>query len=65
MIAIYDLDDNLITTFDNYKQCAEYFNTSIGVIRSHLCRAKQGKTDKKRDLVHKNWCRLYKIEEEE
>lgn len=38
MIAMYDLEDNLITVFDNYKECAEYFNTSTGCIKSHMCR---------------------------
>lgn len=65
MIAMYDLEDNLITIFDNYKKCAEYFNTSIKVIYCHICRTKKGKVDRKRDTVNKTWCRLYKIEDDE
>ena len=60
MIAMYDLEDNLITVFDSYKECAKYFNTSVRVIYSHICRSKKGTLDKKR---YKNsWCRLFKIE---
>lgn len=65
MIAMYDLEGNLITVFDNYKKCAEYFNTSIEVIHCHICRTKQGKVDRKRDIANKRWCRLYKIEDDE
>lgn len=61
MIAMYDLEDNLITIFDNYKECAKYFNTSIEVIHSHICRSKKGKVDKKRDKDR--WCRLFKMED--
>ena len=65
MIAMYDLEDNLITVFDNYKKCAEYFNTSIESLHSHICRSKQGKVDRKRDIKNKRWCRLFKIEDDE
>lgn len=65
MIAMYDLEDNLITVFDGYKDCAEYFNTTRKVIECYICKSKKGRIDKKRDTVNKRWCRLYKIEEEE
>lgn len=59
MIAMYDLEDNLITVFDSYKECANYFNTSKGVIKSYICRNKKGILNKKR---YKNtWCRLFKV----
>lgn len=64
MIAMYDLEDNLITVFDNYKKCAEYFNTSREVIESYICKSKKGKVDRKRDIANKRWVRLYKIEED-
>ena len=61
MIAMYDLEDNLITIFDNYKECAKYFNTSIECIHCYISRSKKGKVDKKR--CDNSWCRLIKIEE--
>lgn len=62
MIAMYDLNDNLITIFDSYKECASYFNTTIGSIKCYISRKKKGKIDKKRN--GNNWCRLIKLEEE-
>lgn len=62
MISMYDLEDNLITVFDTYKEAAEYFNTSVGVIRCYICRSRQGKINKKRN--GNNWCRLFKMEKE-
>lgn len=63
MIAMYDLEDNLITVFDNYDECAKYFNTSKKSLECYICRSKKGIVDKKRD--GKNWCRLFKIDERE
>lgn len=64
MIAMYDLEDNYIMSFDNYKECAEYFKTSVKVIQCYICKSKKGKTDKKRDKNGK-YVRLFKIEEDE
>ena len=61
MIAMYDLEDNLVTIFDNYKECAKYFNTSIQVLHCYISRSKKGKVDKKRG--DNGRCRLIKIEE--
>lgn len=63
MIAMYDLEDNLITIFDSYKECAKYFNTTIEVIHCYICRNKKGTVDKKRDIKAHKWCRLFRIEE--
>ena len=62
MIAMYDLDDNLITVFDNYKECAKYFNTSVNTLKVHICNSRKGKTKKKR--YNGNWYKLIKFEEE-
>ena len=64
MIAMYDLDDNIITIFDSYKECAKYFNTSSASIRSHICRFKKNKLKKKRDKRNKRWCNLFIIKDE-
>lgn len=46
MIAMYDLEDNLINVFDNYKECAKYFNTTSAVIRCYICRKNKEILDK-------------------
>lgn len=61
MIAMYDLEDNYLCEFKSYKDCAEYFNTSIEVIQCYICRNKQGLIDKKRDKKNKRWVRLFKL----
>ncbi len=63
MIAMYDLEDNYIMSFDSYKECADYFNTTTKVIQCYICRSKKGRIDKKRDKEGK-YVRLFKIEEE-
>lgn len=60
---MYDLEDNLITIFDSYKECAEYFKTSVNVIYSYICRRNKNVIDKKR--LDGKWYRLYKIDESE
>lgn len=63
MIAMYDLEDNLITIFDSYKDCAKYFNTTLKTVYCSVSRIKDGKRDKKRDRQNKRWVRLYKIDD--
>ena len=59
---MYDLEDNLITIFDNYKECAIYFNTSVGSIKSHICRIKKGQIERKLDKQNHRWYKLFMIE---
>lgn len=61
MIAMYDLEDNLITCFESYKECAEYFETSVKCIYCYICRNRKGKVDKKR--FRGNWYRLFKVDD--
>ena len=63
MIAMYDLEDNIITIFDTYEECAKYFNTTKNVIHSYIYRQKKGILDKKLDKTNNRWVRLFKIEE--
>ena len=63
MIAMYDLEDNLLAVFDNYKECANYFGVKPTDIMCHICRFKKGKIHKKR--LGNTWVKLFKIEEEE
>ena len=65
MLALYDLEDNLITVFESYKECAAWFNTSIKCIHSYICKSKKGIIDKKRDKKNKQWYRIHKYKEEE
>lgn len=60
MILMYDLEDNYICEFKNYKECADYFNTSVKVIHSHICRSKKGIVNKKRDFRNNRWVRLFR-----
>lgn len=59
-IAIYDLEENLITTIEGYKEVAKYFNTSIGVIKNHMCLKRKDNRNKKR--LNGKWYRLEEIE---
>ncbi|WP_288910963.1 NUMOD1 domain-containing DNA-binding protein [uncultured Thomasclavelia sp.] len=63
MIAMYDLEDNLITVFENYRECAKYFNTTSDSIHSHISRFSKGILKKKLDKQNKRWVRLFKIKE--
>lgn len=65
MIVMYDLEDNYIKEFKNYKECAEYFNTSRKVIVCYICRSKKGIVDKKRDAKNCQWVRLFKVEDQD
>lgn len=61
MISCYDLEDNLITIFDSYKDCAKWFNTSVKVIYCYISRSQKGIVDKKRNIKYKKWYRLFKV----
>ena len=51
-IAMYDVNtDELITTFDSYKECASYFNTSVEAIICNVMR-------KNRKRYKGSWYRL-------
>lgn len=60
MIVMYDLEDNYICEFKNYKDCSKYFNTSTKVIHTYICKSQKGTRDKKRDFKNKRWVRLFK-----
>jgi len=63
MIAMYDLNDNILTVFENYKECAKYFNTSLNTLYSAISRMKTGEVKKKRDKKNKIWVKLYRMED--
>ena len=58
MIAMYDLEDNLITIFETTEECAKYFNTSVNVINCNISRKIRKRTPSK------EWCKLFRIKEE-
>ena len=59
-IAMYDLEDNLITVFESYRECAKYFKTSVKSIHCYICRSQKGKIDKKYNKEDHKWYRLVK-----
>lgn len=63
MIIMYDSEDNYLCEFKNYKECANYFNTSTKVIYSYICKSRKGIIDRKRDFKNNRWVRLFKEEE--
>ena len=48
MIGVYTLDDELITVLDNYKEAAQFFDTTTGVIKVHMYRVRHGSKIRKR-----------------
>lgn len=61
MILMYDLEDNYLCEFKNYKECAKYFNTTTKVIQCYISRSIKGTIDKKRDKNKNRWVKLYKV----
>ena len=58
-IAMYDENDNIVRIFENRKECADYFQTSLKCIDSFFSNVKHGRIEnKKRD---KNDGKLYKL----
>lgn len=65
-LVMYDLEDNFITIFENYKECADYFNTTPKSIQSFMSKVKTGiYGNRKKDKKENRWIKLYKIEDEE
>lgn len=62
MILMYDLDDNYICEFKDYKECAKYFKTTVKVICCWFSRNKYNKVKKKRDFNNNRWVMLFKDE---
>lgn len=60
MIVMYNLEDNYLWEFKNYKECANYFNTTTKVIQSYISKSKKGIVNKKRNFKNKRWVRLFK-----
>lgn len=63
LIAVYDMEENLVASFNSYNECAEYFKVSREDIMSYICRTRKGQNRKKRLDGH--WYKLYKVEYEE
>ena len=63
MICVYDLDGNLLMTFDTYRECAEAFGTSIGSLKTHVCNQRKGKVSRKR--YKGEWVQLIRYNDED
>lgn len=61
VIGEYDLNDNCIRQFDNYKEVAAAFKTTTKVIQSSVSRIKSGDLNATYDKELHKWVRLYKI----
>lgn len=65
-IAMYDEEDNIITTFENQKECADYFNTTENCISSFLSRVKlNARKNRKLNKKDHKWYKLYQYEKED
>lgn len=59
-IAMYDENDCIVEIFENRKDCARYFNTTLGSIYSFFSNVKKGRIENKK--LNKNdgkWYKLY------
>ena len=61
ILAEYDLDDNLIDYYENYKEISLKWKTSVESVRCEVSRFKNNKINCIYDKVRKIPCKLYKI----
>lgn len=65
ILALYDLEDNLITVFDNATECSNYLNINRRCLDSFLSRVrcnKRANRIKQKDTGE--WYSIYEIAEE-
>jgi len=60
-IVEYDLEDNYLRTFKDYKEAATMLKTTKKILQSAICRIKSGKQKYYRDKVWKKDVRLYMV----
>ena len=58
---MYDMKDFYLMSFKNYKECADYFETSPETIRSMIYHLETGKQKKVRDYNHQKWVKLVRV----
>lgn len=63
--AIYDLEDNIITICENYKELANFFQKPKRSMESSVCRFTKGLIDKIRSNKDNSYYKVYKIKEKE
>ena len=65
-IALYDENDNIITTFENREECAKYFNTTRRYIDTFFSKVTRGIVEnKKLDKSNGRFYKLYQFKKEE
>ena len=65
ILALYDLEDNLITVFDNATECSNYLNINRRCLDSFLSRVRNNKRPNKiRAKGANEWYSIYEIAEE-
>lgn len=66
ILALYDLEDNLITVFKNTQECCDYLNIGNGCLRSFLSRVRNNiRPNKIRSKTENKWYQIFEIEEKE
>lgn len=64
MIAMYDMDDNLLFVFNTRQECAKYFDRSVRYIDCVLCKFRNEYVKKKRDFKNRRWVKLVEVYDE-
>lgn len=65
-IAMYDENDNIVNIFENRKECAKYFNTTLSSIDCFFSKVKHGHMEnKKLNKKDGKWYKLYRYKKEE
>lgn len=59
ILALYDKDDNLVTIFEDYSECANYLGITLGSLKSQLSRIKHKK--RSNHVISKTEHKIYKI----
>lgn len=65
MIIMYknNDDDEIVRVFDNVKECAGYFETSVRTMYTMLCKIRKGKRHLKLDKKDRKFYRLCEIKD--
>lgn len=65
-IAMYDENDNIVRIFENRKECADYFQTSLKCIDNFFSNVKHGHIEnRKKDKTDGKYYKLYQYKKKE
>lgn len=63
--VIYDINDNLITTFENYKELAKWFGKNSRSLQSSVTYFNKGKIKSIKNNLDNKLYKIYKMKEDE